>query len=242
MSYSKYLQFQAKLYPVLPFLILQASKVRKSRPMPTPISENLIFGNGDRKILILGESTVAGVGASTPEFTLAGHLFRLLGKDFQIENYGKNGLLSAQVLFHLEEKIKTTSGKTEGVLLFLGANDCFRLTHPKQYRKDLEKLVAYLESTIYPDWIYLADIPPVQIFPAFPKVFRYYLDRQRAFLQKEMTSLAINHPNVIFHPIEIEMNPEFFATDGIHPSDIGYGRIADFAKEGLLKSGHLKLN
>ncbi|MDP2042043.1 MAG: hypothetical protein Q8K16_12760, partial [Algoriphagus sp.] len=71
---SDYAKFQAKLYPVLPFLIFQAYQVKRNSPSLPSMTENLVLGNGNRKILILGESTAAGVGASNPKSSLAGHL------------------------------------------------------------------------------------------------------------------------------------------------------------------------
>lgn len=239
---SEYRKFQAKLYPVLPFLMIQAFKVRKMRHLHPSISESVILGNGERKVLILGESTAAGVGASTQEFTLVGHLFQQLGQNFTLFNFGKNGLRASQALSHFEENLNSIPGKFEGVLLFLGANDCFRLTHPGNYRSELEGLIQYLKGNFSPDWIYLADIPPVQVFPAFPKLLQHYLNQQRTFLQKEMISISDKRKGVLFDPIKIEINPLFFASDLIHPSDAGYQKIAEFAVAGLVKNGLLKLH
>lgn len=234
-----YMKFQAKLYPVLPFLFYQASKAEKRKPTLPPFSENLILGTGNRKILILGESTVAGVGATSMEFTLAGHLNRELGNQFQFTNLGKNGLRASQSLSYFYESLRLTQGKLEGVLIFIGANDCFRLTHPKKYRAELNSLIDFLKAKYSADWIYLADIPPVQLFPAFPKFLKTYLAQQRNFLQDEMESIAENRHDILFDRIKIEMSLDFFASDGIHPSDLGYQKIAKFAISGLEKNKFL---
>jgi len=234
--------FQAKLYPVLPFLIFQAIRIRKMRALPPAISENLVLGNGNRKLLILGESTAAGVGASTPEFTLAGHLFQHFGPDFQVKNLGKNGLRIGQVTPHFAEELNSIQGTFEGIFLFLGANDCFKLTNPKSFRIELEKLILLLKERFSPNWIYLADIPPVQLFPAFTKPLQYFLNSQRAFLQKEMISISQNQKDILFDKITLDINSDFFASDLIHPSDAGYREIAKFTFGGLVKNGLLKLN
>lgn len=239
---SDYMKFQAKLYPVLPFLIFQAAKVRKLRTLLPSISENLILGNGHRKILIIGESTVSGVGASANEFTLAGHIFRQLGSDFQIFNFGKNGLSASRTLPKLAENLNTIQGKLEGVFVLLGANDCFRLTHPKQFNVEMKGLISHLKLNFTPDWIYLADIPPVQSFPAFPKLLQYYLKEQRSFLQKEMIEISLLHKDLLYDGIRIEIDSDFFAADNIHPSDKGYQKIAEFAIDKLLKDGLLKMD
>ncbi len=241
MIVTDYMKFQAKLYPVLPFLIYQAFQIKKQKPSPPSISENLVLGNGNRKILILGESTAAGVGASSIESTMAGHFFNQLGNEFHLTNLGKNGLRVSEVLAQFRESLNEVQGKLEGVFLFLGANDCFRLTNPKEYRTELVVLIQFLKSKFSTEWIYLADIPPVQLFPAFPKLLKYYLNQQRSFLQKEMKLVSESHKDILFDPINLEINSDFFASDRIHPSNIGYQKIAEFAIEGLLKNGLLKL-
>lgn len=239
---SNYNLYQAKLYPVLPFLMYQAYKVSKYNPSPPAISEYLTLGSGERKILILGESTVAGVGASQVEFTLAGHLHRLLGEDYELTNLGKNGLRASQVIPHFGDTLNSISAAYEGIFVFLGANDCFRLTHPKTYQKDLKNMLRYLKDRFEVNWIYLADIPPVQLFPAFPSLLKSYLIEQRAFLQEEMKSIAAESDQMVFESITIDLSPDFFSIDKIHPSDIGYQKIAEFAVNGLFKSGILSLN
>ncbi len=230
---SFYRLFQAKLYPVLPLLLHQALKVRKLNPLPPAVSEHLVLGNGQRKILILGESTAAGVGASEVKFTLAGHLSSHFGPSFQVTNLGKNGLKVAQVQAHFQEPLAAVPTPLEGIFLFLGANDCFRLTHPREFRLGLEHLITDLNSSFSPAWIYVADIPPVHHFPAFPPLLRSFLQSQRSFLRKEILSICAADGRLIFDPLEFSFHPEFFASDGIHPSDEGYSQIASFAFSGL---------
>ncbi|RIW15891.1 SGNH/GDSL hydrolase family protein [Algoriphagus lacus] len=230
---SDYTIFQAKLYPVLPFLFYQAGKVKMERPTPPAISEQLILGSGELKILVLGESTVAGVGASQPQFTLPGQLSKLMGHNYEITNLGKNGLRISQVFSHLGGEILDHKNGVKGIFIFLGANDCFHLTHPIRYRKHLNNVISKLLTQFTPDWIYLADIPPVHLFPAFPALLRNYLKTQRNFLRAEMIAFANENQNVVFDPLTGTFNPEFFSSDGIHPSDFGYEKIAEFAFNGL---------
>jgi len=232
---SDYAFFRAKLFPVLPFLIYQASMVRKKRPMPPAVSERVVFGNGLKKILLLGESTVAGVGASSPEFSIAGHLATLLGPNYEVQSLGKTGLRAAQVFSSFESELSGSNGPFDGILIFLGANDCFRLTHPLDFNSQLEALITGLKLRYSPNWIYLADIPPVHLFPAFPSLLRSFLKSQRKFLQQEMIRLSTADHQLIFNRISLTLSPEFFSTDGVHPSDIGYEKITEFAMEGIKK-------
>lgn len=231
-----YLEFQTKLFPVLPFLIYQAYNVRKKWPTPKAQSEFIKLGNGSRKLLVLGESTAAGVGASSEESTLAGNIYRLFGEDCSVTNMGKNGIRAGQILPFFSEKLKAEKTQTDGIFLFLGANDCFRLTNPTDYHRSLLQLIRSLELDFNPTWIYLADIPPVHLFPAFPPMLQSYLKSQREFLREEMKQIAHGNPKIIFDELILNLKPDFFCEDLVHPSDFGYRAIAEFAWDGIRKN------
>jgi lysophospholipase L1-like esterase len=189
------------------------------------------LGQGEKHVVLLGESTVAGVGASSESTTLAGNFSRIFGESYQIETIGKKGLRVKEAFsLYLRHK-KSRSKKSEGVILFLGANDCFLLTSPQVFKKELESLIQQIQVATDADWIYLAAIPPVHLFPAFSEQMRSFLSKQRAYLQREMEDIASNEHKVIYHPIPMDLQPEFFSADGVHPSDLGYQKIAELAIE-----------
>ena len=140
-----YWLFQLQLFPWLPYLVYQAKKVRKSSPKLPSQSSLLTLGQGEKHVLLLGESTVAGVGASAAAHTLAGNFARLFGDSYQIETIGKKGLRvkDAFSLYQQHKKIRATS--TEGVILFLGANDCFLLTSPQEFKQELRSLILQIQ-------------------------------------------------------------------------------------------------
>jgi lysophospholipase L1-like esterase len=229
-----YWLFQLQLFPWLPYLVYQAKKVRKSSPKLPSQSSLLTLGQGEKHVLLLGESTVAGVGASATAHTLAGNFARMLGDSYQIETIGKKGLRvkDAFSLYQLQKKSRTTT--SEGVILFLGANDCFLLTSPQEFKQELRSLIQQIQEETDADWIYLAAIPPVHLFPAFSEQMRAFLSKQRAYLQREMEDIAANDPKVIYHAIPMDLQPEFFSADGVHPSDLGYQKIAELAIEKMV--------
>ena len=223
-----YTLFQLRLYPMLPYLAWQASSVKKRFPLPPAQSERLILGNGPDQYLILGESTAAGVGASDQSQTLAGKFYQALGPEIQVYNFGKNGIRTGECLPYFRKDLEQLAGEKEGILLFLGANDSFKLTHPKRFKQQLQELIGYLEHRFQPSWIYLADIPPVHLFPAFPKTLQSYLKIQRRYLTSEMQNLASANPILYYQTLHLDLEPDFFSQDLIHPSDKGYQAIMDF--------------
>jgi lysophospholipase L1-like esterase len=63
---------------------------------------------------------------------------------------------------------------------------------------------------------------------------RAFLSKQRAYLQREIEDIAANDPKVIYHAIPMDLQPEFFSADGVHPSDLGYQKIAELAIEKMV--------
>ncbi len=229
--------FRLKLLPYLPFLISEAYVIRQKGIKLPSIAENLALGSGTSTLLILGESTAAGVGASSQENTLAGNFYRLLGPSWKIKSIGKNGLKADKAFEYYKNSDFLATEKISGLVLFLGANDCFKLTKPSAFRQQISSLIDQIYSEIHPEWIYLADIPPVHLFPAFSLRMRSFLKEQRSFLQKEMTDLSKENPKVVFEPITLDLSPDFFSQDLIHPSDLGYQKIAEFTVDGIRRAG-----
>ena len=231
-SKNSYRLFKASLFPALPYLLYSAQKVRQSFPIPPSISEEIRFktlSNKNSKLLILGESTAAGVGAEDISETLAGHFNKLFQNKYHILNLGKNGIRAKELWPYFHRTLKKEKGDFKGILIFIGANDCFKLSSPLQFRSALLKLIEQLEAHFNPEWIYLADIPPVQLFPAFPPLLKYYLRNQQNFLCKEMEWIANKNPKIIFKKINLNLNADFFCKDQVHPSGKGYKAIADFS-------------
>lgn len=229
--------FRLGIFPILPFLFFEAAQIKRTGIRLPSLSENKKFGNGKSKLLLIGESTAAGVGASSIEKTLGGNLSSLFGKDYELVNLGKNGLTARQAYSFLKKNQGDKPLKINGLILFLGANDCFRLTRPGHFKDSLQQLITSASTDYQPDWIYLADIPPVHLFPAFSILMKKFLKIQRSYLQQEMVELATNNRKIIFAPIYLDLQPDFFSKDKIHPSDKGYQKIAEFAWETLQLKG-----
>jgi len=228
-----YWLFQLRLFPWIPYLIHQAKQLRKSSPKLPAQSSLLTLGKGENHILLLGESTVAGVGASCSEHSLAGNFHRLLGESYQIESIGKKGLRVKYALSLYYQQRQIPVPKSKGILLFLGANDCFLLTNPTAFKEEIETLIHQIQEATAAPWIYLAGIPPVHLFPAFSKKMSFFLQRQRNYLQAELEKIAAKDPNVIYQEIPMNLQLEFFAADSVHPSDLGYQKIAELVVEKL---------
>jgi lysophospholipase L1-like esterase len=216
------------LIPVFPILYVKGKKLKKNI-VKLPSRSNFLKIAGDKtanNLLIIGESTAAGVGASSIETTFAAQIFRHTRGEFTIFNIGENGLKaeSLMVLFGKSEKeVAISISKT---IILIGANDCFKFTAPWKFKKEMESFIAFLTEKKGVKKVIIPLIPPVQEFPLIPGIMRFFLGWHRRLLTRELQILERKLPHLSFENHENILSDTFFSVDGIHPSDYGYEHIA----------------
>jgi len=216
------------LLPFLPFFYFKGKKLRETIIKLKPQSEflELGFDKDVKNILIIGESTAAGVGASTQEKTFAAQVYHQSDKAFNIYNLGESGLKAEKLkrlLAHAEQEIPE---KFEYAIILIGANDCFKFTPPGRFKNQLVDFIQLLQNEKSVQKIIIPSIAPVQHFPSIPRIMRFFLGMHRNILTRELKSLRKNIHGLDFNNFKFEMSSEFLATDGIHPSDKGYELMA----------------
>ncbi len=240
-----YLFELAVILPMLPLLKYQGTKIRKRVSKLKPQSEKLISSKAESKpdLLIIGESTAAGMGATCPENSIGGRLFDEIGKDFNIINYGKNGLKASQLETFLELVIPVQNASLHTVVILIGANDCFNLTPPQNFFHALKTFIGKLSDNYQVTDIILISIPPVNKFPAIPSSIKFLLGWHWYILNIEMKNLKKVFPTLMVKNMVKVFPDSFFSSDGIHPSDLGYAsiakEIASITKKVTPSRGHL---
>jgi lysophospholipase L1-like esterase len=173
-----------------------------------------------RRLLIAGDSTAVGTGASTPASSLAGRLAADHPR-LAIENRARDGATWAGTATQLERK-----GRFDLVLLMAGGNDVIRLRDPAAWRDDLERSVRLaLERA---PMVVLMPAGNVGNAPFFLPPLSWEMTRRARLLHATVRELA-RQPGVIhidlFHERDADpfvRQPEMLARDGLHPSDAGY--------------------
>ncbi|MCL6260184.1 SGNH/GDSL hydrolase family protein [Aquiflexum sp. TKW24L] len=216
------------LVPVFPILYFRGKKLIGAMVKLPPRSEFQKIEGRDPNyhLLIIGESTAAGVGASSPDTTFASQIFNHSEGKYSIHNLGKNGL-RAKELFGLFQKseVEVATSFTKTIIL-IGANDCFKFTPPRRFSKEMETFILFLIRDKGVKNIIIPLIPPVQVFPGIPRSMRFFLGWHRGILTKELKMLEKNILQLSFENYESDTAAGFYAEDGIHPSDLGYELIA----------------
>ncbi|EOZ95594.1 GDSL-like lipase/acylhydrolase, putative [Indibacter alkaliphilus LW1] len=215
------------LIPFLPLLHFEGKRLRKKIKRLKPYSEYLQFGPKSKNpILIIGESTAAGVGASSAEKTIAKQIFELSDKSAEVLNLGKNGLLAKGLNGLLRHGLDKSGWKAQRTIILIGANDCFKFTPPWKFFQELSTFTNLLQKQNGTKDIIIPSIPPVNRFPTIPFVLKIFLGWHRSLLMNELRKLDKQNENVKLLDFGVDYTQEFFAEDGIHPSDLGYEIMA----------------
>lgn len=217
----------AATVPLLPFVWKQGQRVRDELPrLPEAAGPctGATEGTGlPVRLLLFGESTVAGVGAPDHQQGLAGQTARELarrtdrpvrwrahGRRGVTAQAAHDGLLSTlpQAPFHV-------------VVIALGVNDVVELHSPTRWRRDAGRLVAAVRARTDHPPVLLAGVPIGQ-FPALPEPLRTVLGWRGQLLDRATRRLAMETRTMTHVPAPLPDAPEAFSPDGIHPGPAGY--------------------
>ena len=245
------------LLPIFPILICLGKRLRAKIPRlpeaegPNNGLEGKVTGK-PIKILILGESTMAGVGVKTQEDGIAKEIARLLSMHYQgniaWEVIAKSGYNAKQV--HDELLPQMGSLPYDLIIIGLGVNDTVERNSPLGWKRDFSRILTRIRM-IQACPIVLANRGPVEYFPAFPWLFRLILGSLIRWHWEVIQALPKQFPDfhIMNEVIELKTwqekigypaTPTEFFSDGVHPSKLTYklwaAEIANFViKEDLLK-------
>lgn len=194
-----------------------AELARRSEPLQqAPAAATL-------KLLIVGDSTAVGTGASSAQHSLAG----LLAQDhplLRIDNRARDGAKFVDVLSQLRSL--DASDRYDLVLVQAGGNDVIRLRDLDALRSDIEQVTARARE--HSDRVIVMPAGNVGNAPFFFPPLSWWMTRRARDLHGFVRSAAAQHGAVyvnLFHERAVDpfvLRPELNASDGLHPSDAGY--------------------
>ncbi len=173
-----------------------------------------------QRLLIVGDSTAVGTGASSPANSLAGLIAQAQPR-LSIENRARDGALFADVAEQL-----LRPGRFDAVLVQAGGNDVIRLRSEDAMRKDLDNLLDAARQRA--DIVIVMPAGNVGNAPFFFAPWSWWLTH-RAREMHRLVARAASRANATYVNLFQERDddpfvrqPELNASDGLHPSDAGY--------------------
>jgi lysophospholipase L1-like esterase len=200
-----------------------ADTYTRARPL-LAVAQAFQKETGSMRVLIAGDSTGVGTGATEPEDSVAGRLSRD-NPDFAVHNISQNGLRIAGLLTLLRSLPK--NDRYALILLQIGGNDILRLASTNAVREDLRALFA--EAKKRGERVALISTGDIGNAPAFGPLLSWLYEilskKYRAFFIAESAQAGILYVD-LYEPKESDpfaLEPaRYHAADGLHPSSDGY--------------------
>lgn len=188
---------------------------RRSEPLQhTPPDATL-------RLLIVGDSTGVGTGASSPQASLAGLLAQTYPR-LQIDNRARDGATFAGVI----EQLEAATARYDLVLVQAGGNDVIRLRKLDDVRADVERVATLARARGQRMLLMPAgNVGNAPFF--FPPASWLMTSRARSlhgFVREAATRHQAAYINLFKDKAKdpFAQQPELNAADGLHPSDAGY--------------------
>ncbi|WP_223788361.1 SGNH/GDSL hydrolase family protein [Marinicella meishanensis] len=202
-----------------PVLLIQGWWVRKHTPiLPEPVKQNSgKHGQGQAlSLMLLGDSSAAGVGAPTAEQSLLGQLLQRLSTDHCV-NYqlrAATGNTTADVLTELAQQ---PAEHCDVVVTALGVNDVTSQVSLGRWRRQQLALIDLIQHRFSPRLIIMSGLPPVREFPALLWPLNAYLGACADAKNELLQAMLAAQDGVHFLSLRGYPESAQAATDGFHP-------------------------
>ena len=227
---------------LLPLLAWQGRQARRDTPrLPEASGANKgQWGDGEpgQRLLVIGESTAAGVGVDVHDQGLASQLARALydsnGQTCGWHTMGRNGVRLTDLIDGLPVD---SLPQADCVLLSMGVNDTTGFTGLAHYRRQLLALRQRLQAH-YPSPLVLLSVPPMHRFTALPQPLRLMMGWRARQIDQVKRDLSLRLPDAFryigYPPMS---DASLLASDGYHPGPGGYRAMAAAIAASLAADG-----
>lgn len=183
-------------------------------------------GNGKPlKILIVGDSSAAGVGVDHQDSALSGRLSAHLSDRYAVEwsLVAKSGATTGSVLTMLD---RLEPAEFDVAVIALGVNDSKNGVSLARWKRNYAALIDLLAVRCGVSSFCLSGLPPMGHFPLLPNPLRRALGRRAAVFDEYLRETASDQGNVVHIPLDFTLDTALMASDGFHPGPEIYDQWA----------------
>jgi len=223
-----YLDIAARII-LLPVLLGQALWVRRTYvvlPEPEGARRGVVGNGPPLRLLIIGDSSAAGVGVTTQEDALLGQLTGLLEghRTTRFELLAQTGARTADVLDWLDAG---PAARYDFVITALGVNDVTKGVTLRRWVRQQSMLMDRISTQFQPRRIIISGLPPIGQFPLLPHPLRWVLGRQATRFDQHLHGLAAGRDDCVALKFNMELDDSNMSADGYHPGAAVYTRWAE---------------
>ena len=203
-----------------PVFLAQGLAVRR-RATRLPEAEGPRAGRAGRgpllRLLVVGDSSAAGVGVAHQEGALAGRLCAALSDDFTVQ-WQLRARIGATTESTLDSLRQLDAVPFDAAVVALGVNDVARQVPLRRWLARQQELVELLHTRFGIRRAYLSGVPPMGRFPLLPQPLRAMLGARAAAFDEALAGFARGQPRLRHLPFDAAaLDPALMAPDGFHP-------------------------
>ncbi len=179
------------------------------------------------RLLIVGDSSAAGVGAATQDEALSGRLAQAMlgrGAGVPIDRIewrldARTGLTAAGLLAWIGEKAPFDC---DAAVIVVGVNDVTGATGLSPWLATVDGLVDLVVQRHGAEKVLISGLPPMHRFPLLPQPLRWYLGARASAFDEALARRSAADPRCVHLPIRFIDDASAVGADGFHPSPAGY--------------------
>ena len=194
------------------------------------------------RLVMLGDSTVAGVGAPTTDGSLpvltAQRVADATGRSVSVTGLGVSG---ARTLDVTQEQAPLLGDDIDVVVVVIGSNDTTHVTPPWRIDDQTRDMIAAVRRHAPEAAVVLGGVPLFGSADALAQPLRWVVDQYAKVVRGAQREVAAE-AGVTFVNIAVEASPRFrgvpeaMSADGFHPAPVGYGFWADALAVGVVEA------
>ncbi|MCK6435044.1 MAG: SGNH/GDSL hydrolase family protein [Aquabacterium sp.] len=204
-----------------PLLLAQAVHTRRRLPrLPEAAGarEGVVGRGAELDLLIVGDSSAAGVGVDTQDDALAGCLSRALarhaGRRVRWRLVARSGVTSAGALALLDEQPPRPA---ELAVVVTGVNDVIDQVAPRRALPARTALMRALRERSGVRHAVFTPLPPMHRFAGLPQPLRWVVGRDAFAHGRALALWAQTQRDASLVQMDLPLDPAMLAADGFHP-------------------------
>lgn len=213
-----------------PLLVVQALHTRRRIPrLPEAAGprQGQVGRGAPLALLVVGDSSAAGVGVARQSQALAAPLARYLaadaGRRVHWQLVARSGVTTAMAL----ELLRSAPPQPADVAVVVtGVNDVVDHVPTRRALAARDALVNWLRNTAGVSHVVFAPLPPVHQFPGLPAPLRWIAGADARRHDRALAAWALTRGDVSYVDIGLQLNRGVMASDGFHPGAPVYRQCA----------------
>jgi lysophospholipase L1-like esterase len=168
------------------------------------------------RLLIVGDSSAAGVGVATQSEGLTGQIVAGLAP-YRAVTWRLIARSGDTTQAAIDRVTAAEPGQFDIAVQALGVNDVTRGVPLAVWQTRQRRLHTLLRARFGVGTIIASGLPPVGSFPLLPQPLRWVLGQQAIRFDAGLAAMAARDPFLVHLPIRLQMDTTMMAPDGFHP-------------------------